>query len=99
MRRTDKQRNAIEVYCAHVADEMNAAGHGLKAVLEQKVLDVPCTQENMKEIVFKGLTLAMFNKDSTTKLTTVEVNEVYEVMNRWLGEKFGVYVPFPEDAE
>ena len=95
MKRTDQQRKAIEVYCDNVAEAMNSAGHGLKAVLEQKALDVPCTQENMKEIIFKGIARAMFNKLSTTELNTAEVNEVYEVMNRWLGEKFGVHVPFP----
>lgn len=75
------------------------AGYDLKAVLEEKVIPVPCTQENIKENVFKPIEAAMFGKQSTTQLSRIEVNEVYEVMSRWLGEKFGVYVPFPCEGE
>ena len=67
--------------------------------MEEKVIPVPYTQENIKENVFKPIEAAMFGKVSTTQLNRVEVNEVYEVMNRWLGEKFGVHVPFPSEEE
>lgn len=97
MKRTDQQRKSIEVLCREVAGALNDAGYDLKAVLSQKVIPVPCTQENIKENIFKPIELAMFGKQSTTELNTAEVNEVYEVMNRWLGEKFGVHVPFPQE--
>lgn len=95
MKRTDQQRKSIEVLCREVAGALNDSGYDLKAVLSQKAIPVPCTQENIKENIFKPIELAMFGKQSTTELNTSEVNEVYEVMNRWLGEKFGIHVPFP----
>lgn len=94
--RTDQQRKAIEVYCRLVAKTLNGAGYDLKAVLEKKTIPVPCTQENIKENVYKNIVHALYpDKTSTTELTTKQVNDVYHVMNKWLGEEFEVHVPWP----
>ena len=98
MRRTEQQKKAIEVYCREVAKAMNDEGHDLKAVLTAKKVDVPCTQQNIKDVVFKGIEQALFpEKTSTTQLTTGEVNEIYDVMNRWLANNFSIHVPFPSE--
>ena len=98
MKRTDQQRKAIEVYCRESAKALNDAGFNLKAILEAKPIDVECTQENIKDTIFKPIVQALYpEKTSTTQLTTGEVTHVYEVMNRWLAEHFGVHVPFPSE--
>lgn len=97
--RTTQQNKSIHKLCEMVAESMNDAGYDLKAVLEKKVIPVPCTKENIKENIFKPIEKALFNKGSTTQLTTGEVTEVYEVMNRWLGQEFGIHVPFPSEDE
>ena len=97
--RTPQQQKAIEVFCHNVADALNDAGFDLKAVLKRKRIPVPCTQPNIKENVFKPIEKALFNKTSTTQLTTGEVTEVYDVMNKWLGEQFEIHVPFPSEEE
>ena len=100
MRRTDQQRKAIEVYCREVAEALNEHGVDLEAVLSEKAIPVPCTQANIKENIFKPIEHALFpDKTSTTQLSTFEVTEVYDIMNKWLGERFGVHVPFPSEEE
>lgn len=98
--RTPQQNKALHKYCEMVAEQLNDAGYDLKAVLEKKAIPVPCTKENIKENVFKKIEKALFpDKASTTQLTTGEVTEVYDVMNKWLGEQFKIHVPFPSEEE
>ena len=98
MQRTDQQRKSIEVLCRLVAEELNEKGETLKTVLEKKSVDVLCTQENIKENILKPIIRALYPyKISTTQLNTIEVDRVYEVLNKWLGENFGIHVPFPNN--
>jgi len=39
----------------------------------------------------------LFGKVSTTQLEKLQVSEIYDVMNRWLIDKFNISVPFPSD--
>lgn len=96
MKRTDPQNNAMHKYFDLVANALNDAGYDKKAVLEKKAIPVPNTPTSIKEDIWKAIQFAMFNKKSTTDLERLEVSEVYETMNRWLGEQFGIHVPFPE---
>jgi len=98
---TEPQFNALHVYCQRVADALNDAGFDQKAVLEAKSLPAPNTKESIKEI-FKAIQAVMFPPEgevSTTRLTTGQVSQIYEVFNRWLGEHFGIHVPFPNKDE
>ncbi len=51
----------------------------------------------VKELLWKKLQEALLKKTSTTQLTKGEVDEVYNVLNRLLGEKFGIHVEFPSE--
>jgi len=99
MKRTDQQRKAIEVYCREVANALNDAGFDLKAVIEAKPIPVSCTQENIKEIIFKAIMKALYNKTSTAELEKIEVNDVYMHMHKWLAEQFGINIEFPKEGE
>lgn len=96
--RTDQQRKAIEVYCRMLADCMNISGQEQRAVFAKmrEGVDIPWTQETVKENLLKPIVKAMFDKDSTADLEPVEVNRAYETLNRWTGEKLGVTVEFPD---
>lgn len=94
--RTPKQRKAIEVYCREVADALDREGHTLQNVVAQiKKAEIRPTQENIKEVVFKPIAKVLFSVESTTELDTTQVDRVYEVMNKWLGDNFEIHVPFP----
>jgi len=102
MKRTPAQQAAIEVYCREVARSLNDAGFDLELVLKAKPMAVSCTQENIKETLFKPVMHALYPEiTSTTKLEKMHVTDVYEHMNRWLANTFpeAEHVPFPSDSE
>lgn len=53
------------------------------------------TPENVKEFIWRKIQVALYNKKSTTRLKTNEVDKVYEVMSKVLAEKAQVSIPFP----
>jgi hypothetical protein len=96
--RTDQQRKAIEVMCREYAFYLNAAGLEQRAVFAKMRdgVDIPWSQETVKENLLKPIVKAMFDKDSTADLETDQVSKVYETLNRWTSEKLGVSVEFPD---
>lgn len=96
-RRSYKQNNALHLYCQQLADELNNSGLDMKQVLKSSV-DIPWTTETVKDYLWRPVQKQKTGKKSTTDLTKNEVSEIYEIINRYLGEKTGVYVEFPHEA-
>ena len=47
--------------------------------------------------MFKRVMKSLYpDKDSTTELTTVQVQDVYENLNRFTAERFGVGLQWPD---
>ena len=92
--RTAKQNRAIHKYLTMLADDLNAGGWSVQQVLAQAVAR-EWTQEGAKENLWKPIQHALYDTDSTTQLETVQVSEVYEILNRHTSELFGVGMPFP----
>ena len=92
--RTDRQNNALHLYLRMLADALKAGGFDLKAILK-KDAEIPCTPENLKENVWRKVQSAMFEKKSTTELTTDEVNEIYLIVDKTISERTGITIPFP----
>jgi hypothetical protein len=95
-KRTPAQNNSMHLWLTDVATELNKQGQTLQAVVAQiKRAEVRPTMENLKEVVWRPYQIAAFGKESTTELTTEEVDKVYEGLNKFFGEHFGIHVPFP----
>lgn len=96
--RTAKQNNALHLGCSHIAKTLNESGLDMKKVLKQEV-DIPWSTDTVKEYLVKPIVKAMFGKSSTTELNNVsDINEMWDVLMKMLGEKFHVeYVPFPSE--
>ena len=97
--RTEQQRKALEVYCDGLAEILNASGYNFN---DGKVIRLPVsfTQENVKEYMFKKVMMAMYpDKTSTTELSTTEIQAVYENLNSFTAEHFGVSVTWPSEEE
>ena len=45
-------------------------------------------------MIWKPIQITLFKKESTTELTTSEINEVISVLSKFFSER-GVYIPFP----
>ena len=95
-KRTPLQNKAEHKYFELLADALNAAGHDMRHTLKEDI-DIPWSKETVKEYLFKPIMKAMFDIDSTADLTTVQTNDVYEVLNRHTASKLGVSVEFPSD--
>jgi hypothetical protein len=92
--RTSTQNKALHLYFELLADELNSAGLDMKKTLKQTV-DIPWSKETVKDYLWRPIQNAQLEKESTTELTTDEINKVYEVLNRHLGDKLQIHVPFP----
>lgn len=96
-KRTPQQNAALHKGFALLAESLNDAGYEMKSVLAVKNVDIPWTEVSVKEVLYRPIMAAMLNKHSTTELDTKEVSDVWDVLNRHLGENFGVNLPFPSD--
>jgi hypothetical protein len=96
--RTKQQNKALHVLFRLIAENLNEAGLDMRKTLKPEV-EIPWSGESVKEYLWKPIQLAQLNKKSTTELTTVEIDQVFDTINRHLGEKFGVHQQFPSIEE
>lgn len=94
--RTLKQNRAMHKYFRMLAEALNNAGLDMKKTLKPEI-DIPWTEENVKNHLWRPIQIAMLGKRSTTELDTVNPSEVYNVLSRHLSEKFGINVEFPSN--
>jgi len=98
-KRTLKQSDSLHLWYKLVAKSLNEAGYTVQLVLKEKV-DLDWTKDMVKELLWRPAQVAILNKESTTELNKIEeIDIVYEHLNRHLGEKFGVHVPFPTEED
>lgn len=99
-RRTVSQNNALHLYCQLLADELNAGGLPIKHVLSTYAVDLDWDMQSVKDLIWRPIQKALLGKTSTTELKKQQdIDRVYEHINRFIGEKFGVHVEFPNDPD
>jgi len=91
-KRTVQQNRALHLYCKQVAEALNNAGLTVTMVLKP---EIQFSMVTVKEQMFKPILTALRGKESTTQMTSKEINDVYDVMNKALSQKFGIHVEFP----
>lgn len=92
--RTIQQNKSLHKYFELLAEELNEAGLDMRKLLKDTI-DIPWNKDTVKDYLWRPIQKAQIKKESTTELTTAEVTKVYETLNRFLGEKKGIHVPFP----
>lgn len=95
-KRTSLQNRSLHLYFRLLAEELNEAGFDMRRTLREDI-DIPWTPDTIKEYLWRKVQRTQFTKTSTTKLTTKEITQIYETINRYIGEKFGIHVPFPSN--
>lgn len=93
--RTDKQNRSLHKFCELLSETLNEAGISQRVLLEG--LEIDNSPESVKA-VFRAMGKAKYGKDSTAKLTTKEVMDIYEEFNRHTS-KIGIHVPFPSEDD
>ena len=92
--RTGKQNNSLHLWFEQMATELNDSGYDMKKVIRQEI-DIPWTAYTFKEFIWRPVQEAQLGKKSTTQLKTHEIDQIYDTVNRVIGVRTGVYVPFP----
>lgn len=92
--RTSKQNRSLHKYSELLAVALRDAGYeDMRTVIK---VPIAPTKENVKEEMIKPVLNAMFPElESTTKLTTVQMQQLYEQMNLFTSERLGVSVEWP----
>lgn len=91
MKITNQQRKATHKYFDEVARELNNQGIDVQVLV--KNLRVDATPEMMKNI-YRAIGKEKFGITSTEELTTGQVTQCYEEMNRLLAS-VGCHIAFP----
>ena len=95
-KRTLAQNNSLHLYCEMLAEALNDAGYSVQKTLRQDI-EIPWNKTLIKELIWKPVMEAMTDKESTTQMNTVEPSEIHAVLSRHLGERFGLFVAWPEN--
>lgn len=98
--RTNQQNKALHVLFQQYANLLNDNGLDMKKAFARKPeVEIPWSGGSVKEYLWRPIMKAQLNKQSTTKLTTVEIDEVFDTINKFFGEHFGLHMPFPSIEE
>lgn len=92
--RSAKQNNALHLYLSQWAELLREHGIDMEMILKDGH-KIPPTTELLKEEVWRKIQIAMFNKQSTTELSTDEINKIYDVITKTFGERYHLFVPWP----
>ena len=97
--RTGQQNRALHLWLRMMADAMNNAGintRGLFSALREG-FELPIGLEDVKKIV-NQVSKDRFGR-TTSKLTTTEIQELYEICNAAFGQSVGISLPWPHMEE
>lgn len=100
MKRSNQQNDALHLYLRKLSKKLNDSGLDQRKVLKPSVA-IPWDMESAKNQLWRQIQTAKTGKESTKDLTTKEISEIYEILNRHLVEKFGddAHIPWPSEEE
>ena len=93
--RTTQQRKSLEVWCKELAREAQDKGVSYRHVIQ--MIDIDWTQESVKAMV-RSVGKAMYKKNSTADLTTIELIEARNIVDKAFLEH-GIKIDFPSFEE
>ena len=96
--RSDKQNRALHLFYTMLSDELNSAGLDQRVVLKPSI-DIPWNLESVKNQLWRPIQKAITGKESTTELTTDEIDKVYAILMKHMNEKFKIECNFPSEEE
>ncbi len=95
--RSSQQNRALHLLFEIAAKELNGMGipftySGLKGM----EMETPFSGLIFKEFTWKPIQKTMFGTESTTKLTTQQIDQIFTVLNKFFAER-GVELVFPSE--
>lgn len=95
MKRTDQQNRALHLWLRQVADQLQEKHYDFRDIK----VEVRPTEHLVKEYMWRPIQKALYGEVSTTELERAQVADVYDHLNKLLGERFAIHVPWPEDTK
>ena len=94
-KRSSQQNKSLHLLFNNISFELNRMGlqftyRGIKGM----EIEVPYTPETVKDYLWRPLQQALIGKESTTKLTTEDINKIFETLAQWFSQQ-GVIIDFP----
>jgi hypothetical protein len=98
-KRTSQQNRAMHKWFELLAEALNDAGFDIKTTIRQD-LDIPWTATTIKELLWRPIQKVYKRKQSTTQLQTKDIDAIYDIINREIGQRTGIDVPpFPSTEQ
>ena len=100
-KRTRQQNKSLHKFCRMIAESLNDAGFFMTLTSDffKRPIEVPFTEDAVKESIWRPVQKAMFKTTSTKQLDTKQVGEIADVISLHLAEKFQMSVSFPSVEE
>ncbi|HEY5918596.1 MAG TPA: hypothetical protein VIU13_14365 [Chryseolinea sp.] len=95
--RTNQQNRALHLYFTLVATALNDAGLDMRTLLKPEI-EIPWSGEAVKNYLWRPIMRIQLQKQSTTEMTTRDIDLIYDTLNRHLA-KVGISEPFPSLEE
>ena len=97
--RSSAQNRALHLLFEQVANELNDCGipfiyRGLKG----QELEMQWTKDLFKQFTWKPIQKALFDTETTTKLTTEQIDKIFDVICKFFAEK-GIEISFPNQFD
>ena len=92
--RTSRQNAAMHLWFTQLSEALNKDGFDMKKVISDAV-DIYWTPYTVKEYLWKTVQKTLYGKKSTTQLKSNEIDAIYDIINKTVGERTGIFIPFP----
>lgn len=100
-KRTNQQNKALHKLFTLVAEELDKKNVTTRELIESldryHESDLTLNSTLVKELIWKSFQRVHLGKESTTELSSKEIDQIYDEVNLYLGENFHVHVDFPSN--
>ncbi len=94
-KRSISQNAALHLYFKYISDELNDLGmaFGYDGIKGMRI-ETPYTETIVKHLVWKPIQIALFGYESTTQLTTQDIDKIIMIFSNYFAEQ-GIEISFP----
>ena len=93
-KRSLRQNRSLYLWFELVSKEFNDAGIDMRKFIEDGI-DIPFTPETVKSHLWKPVMEGYLEKTSTTELQSKDIDKIYDILNKHIGERTNLHIPFP----
>lgn len=96
--RSTQQNKSLHKWLEMIAHEANNQGLTLQDIVEViRKIEIRPNKENLKQVVVHPYIKAAYDIDSTTQLTTQQMDELIDGVTKLFGQTWGITIPFPSE--